>query len=465
MTKIFVSYRRNDSQHQTGRLWEHLSRRFGPDNVFYDVDTIPVGVNWKEHLQAQVRQCDVMLISIGDAWLDEMNERANDEDDMVRFEIETALQRGIPIIPLLVSKAPMPSSNDLPESVKKVPEWNGMPIRPGRDFNRDVADLMTAIEKLPPRRHSAKTKVVESANEKATELGEAKVGSSNGLPALTPGLKLSGQAAAKATSALDRMASSSPTKTRYAKLAAVGLLIIALIAVIASLGSWLPWSSPGSNNSTDTSTAAGSENDKERERKRHGEAGSENGTHVGDSDASKRTYGPIIGCSISVLRNPYFAAIADALSVEAQQKGFNVVVRDAESDYDTQVKHIEEFIAKQMSAIAVTPLDGSQIVPVLRKANEAGIPIFTVDMPCTSDDVTIAGHVEMDHSLGGQLAAQALIEGLGEAGGNVLILDFKGAPSCVRRVNGFQQALKMHQERVRADIKIVETLDGEGMFK
>ena len=70
MPKIFISYRREDSEHVTGRIYDRLESHFGRDNVFLDVDAIPLGVDFREHLGRAVGRCDVLLAVIGERWLD-----------------------------------------------------------------------------------------------------------------------------------------------------------------------------------------------------------------------------------------------------------------------------------------------------------------------------------------------------------------------------------------------------------
>ncbi|MEP7285741.1 MAG: SUMF1/EgtB/PvdO family nonheme iron enzyme [Chloroflexota bacterium] len=70
MTKIFISYRRDDSADVAGRIYDRLVAKFGKDAVFKDVDSIPFGVNFKKHLEGVVQQCAVELVIIGKQWLD-----------------------------------------------------------------------------------------------------------------------------------------------------------------------------------------------------------------------------------------------------------------------------------------------------------------------------------------------------------------------------------------------------------
>ncbi len=96
MTRIFLSYRRADSADITGRIDDRLLIAFGRKSVFKDVDSIPLGSDFRKHLASAVSKCDVLLVVIGKDWLsapDESGSRRLDNDaDYVRIEIETALQ-------------------------------------------------------------------------------------------------------------------------------------------------------------------------------------------------------------------------------------------------------------------------------------------------------------------------------------------------------------------------------------
>lgn len=149
--RIFVSYRRSDSADIAGRIYDRLTGRFGRDAIFKDVDSIPLGLDFKEYLEKQVGQCDVMLAIIGDGWLNASDshgdKRLEDPADFVRIEIQSALEREIPVIPLLVRGAPMPGEESLPASLRKLVFRNGIPIRSDPDFHRDMDRLIAGLEK------------------------------------------------------------------------------------------------------------------------------------------------------------------------------------------------------------------------------------------------------------------------------------------------------------------------------
>jgi len=96
MSKLFISYRRDDSADVTGRLHDRLKGHFGDGTIFLDTDTIPIGMDFRQCLGDAVNQCDVLLAVIGDHWLDaryadgpqQGSRRLDDPHDYVRIEIE-----------------------------------------------------------------------------------------------------------------------------------------------------------------------------------------------------------------------------------------------------------------------------------------------------------------------------------------------------------------------------------------
>ena len=119
MPKIFLSYRREDSAGVAGRIYDRLRDHFGPDAVFFDVDSVPFGVDFQEHIESVLSHCDVFLAVIGPHWAGESDtgRRIDDPRDWVRIEIEAALKRGLPVIPVLIDHTRMPSEADLPPSL------------------------------------------------------------------------------------------------------------------------------------------------------------------------------------------------------------------------------------------------------------------------------------------------------------------------------------------------------------
>jgi len=149
--RIFVSYRRSDSADIAGRIYDRLVGKYGRDPVFKDVDSIPPGYDFKEYLAKKVSECDVLLAIIGDGWLDardsEGNRRLENPSDFVRIEIQSALERGIPVIPLLVRDIHMPKAESVPDSLRELVYRNAIAIRADPDFHRDMDRLIAYLEK------------------------------------------------------------------------------------------------------------------------------------------------------------------------------------------------------------------------------------------------------------------------------------------------------------------------------
>ena len=181
MPKIFISYRREDNPDATGRIYDRLETHFGSDATFMDVDTIPYGVDFVEYLDAAVSECDVLLAVIGERWLEARfcegprkgQRRLDDPDDFVRIEICSALSRRIPVIPVLVGQASMPSASELPDELQAFARRNAAEVRSGRDFHDHVNRLIRGLQKLSGKQTAASRTVARTG--RATERRQAKL--------------------------------------------------------------------------------------------------------------------------------------------------------------------------------------------------------------------------------------------------------------------------------------------------
>jgi hypothetical protein len=148
MSKILVSYRREDSAAYAGRLADRLRQSFGAENVFVDIDTIQPGQDFVESIDASVGSCDALVAVIGKTWLSGSDasgrRRLDNPDDFVRREIATALRRGIRVIPALVGDATMPAASDLPEDLSTLVRRHAIEIT-DTSFHHDADRLIEAI--------------------------------------------------------------------------------------------------------------------------------------------------------------------------------------------------------------------------------------------------------------------------------------------------------------------------------
>jgi ribose transport system substrate-binding protein len=169
-----------------------------------------------------------------------------------------------------------------------------------------------------------------------------------------------------------------------------------------------------------------------------------------------------IGVSLLTLDNPFFKVIGDTIAAEGAKRGYEAIVVSGDKDVAKQSNQIKDFIVKKVSAIVLSPCDSKSIIPVIQEANAAGIPVFTVDIPCNEPGVKIVTQVATDNFSGGKEAGLAMIEALGEAGGEVAVLHFKQAESCQLRVKGFREVIDAHNAAGKGKIEIVAELESGG---
>jgi ribose transport system substrate-binding protein len=167
----------------------------------------------------------------------------------------------------------------------------------------------------------------------------------------------------------------------------------------------------------------------------------------------------VIGVSLLTLDNPFFKVIGDSITAEGKKYGYETVVVSGDKDVAKQGNQIKDFIVKKVSAIVLSPCDSKSIIPVIQEANAAGIPVFTVDIPCNEPGVKIVTQIATDNEGGGREAGQAMIEALGEAGGKIAVLHFKQAESCQLRVKGFMEAIRAHNAGGKSKIDVVTELE------
>jgi len=152
MTRVFISYRRDDCAGHAGRLYDHLVERFGDDAVFMDIDAIEPGVDFGERIEKAIGLCSVLIALIGDDWLhitDSAGRRRLDNPaDLVRLEIVGALRRSdLRVIPVLVEGATMPPTEALPDDLKPLARRNALELSDGR-WRYDADRLIEVVERV-----------------------------------------------------------------------------------------------------------------------------------------------------------------------------------------------------------------------------------------------------------------------------------------------------------------------------
>lgn len=145
---IAISYRREDSLAITGRLYDRLQAKFGKHNVFMDFDSIRPGLDFRGQIRQTIERSDLVIAMIGPHWLGKQpdgSRKIDNPNDFVRLEIEYALKKGIPVVPVLVSNTPMPQPEELPPDIEALAFRHGLPLDSGLDFHQHTDRLINSI--------------------------------------------------------------------------------------------------------------------------------------------------------------------------------------------------------------------------------------------------------------------------------------------------------------------------------
>lgn len=149
MPRITISYRREDSGPITGRIFDRLVAHYGRDAVFRDIDNIPIGVDFREHINKVLDASDIVLAIVGPRWVGPRGQsRLTDEADPVRVEIEAVLRKGVPLVPVLVLRGTMPRADQLPGSLKDFAYRNAIQVDAAQDFDMHMSRLTRVMDRM-----------------------------------------------------------------------------------------------------------------------------------------------------------------------------------------------------------------------------------------------------------------------------------------------------------------------------
>lgn len=144
-----MSYRRADCAYVADSIYHYLKVQYPRTYLFRDVEGILPGTTFPQKIDEALASCNVMLVLIGREWAEAKSEKGLTrlflENDFVRMEIESGIQRGIPIIPVLLEHANLPDTDQLPDSLKPLTNYHFVRLNPEPDFPTDLKRLRDAI--------------------------------------------------------------------------------------------------------------------------------------------------------------------------------------------------------------------------------------------------------------------------------------------------------------------------------
>ncbi len=154
------------------------------------------------------------------------------------------------------------------------------------------------------------------------------------------------------------------------------------------------------------------------------------------------------------IESDFFKTVADSITDQAEADGNKTVVVDAQQDSTKQIQIIEDFIAQDVDAVFLNPVDRDAIEPALQKLDEAGIPVINFDSAVSNLDLVDA-YVATDNKQAGVLCGEEMIKDLPD-GGDIAVLNYPANSACNDRESGFMETIE------GKGFNIVATFDAEG---
>ncbi|MCR8968454.1 ribose ABC transporter substrate-binding protein RbsB [Facklamia sp. 7083-14-GEN3] len=147
-----------------------------------------------------------------------------------------------------------------------------------------------------------------------------------------------------------------------------------------------------------------------------------------------------IGLALSTTNNPFFVDLQEGVEEAAKEMGASVQVVDAQDDATTQLNGLDDLITQGVDILLINPVDSDAIVPAIKNANEANIPVITIDR--NAEDGEVISLVASNNVEGGKMAADFIIEKVGEDAQVIQLEGVPGASATNERGQGFEEGAK-----------------------
>ncbi|OPJ57032.1 ribose ABC transporter substrate-binding protein RbsB [Alkalithermobacter paradoxus] len=178
------------------------------------------------------------------------------------------------------------------------------------------------------------------------------------------------------------------------------------------------------------------------------------GTLVGCTQENvTKEEGKKIGLIISTLSNPFFVTLKEGAEAKAKELGYEIIVLDSQDDPARELANVEDLVTRGVSLILINPTDSDAVVNAIRTANNANIPIITLDRG--ANDGEVVSHIASDNIAGGKMAGEYILEKLGGNGSVVELEGIPGTSAARDRGKGFNEAIDS------SEIKVVAKQSGD----
>jgi len=142
-----------------------------------------------------------------------------------------------------------------------------------------------------------------------------------------------------------------------------------------------------------------------------------------------------IGLSVSTQNNPFFVRLKEGAQKKADEIGAELIVADAQNNASNQMSSVENLIVRQVDVLIINPVDSDAVVSAIKAANQANIPVITVDRGASGGEVVT--HIASDNVIGGEMAGERIIELLDGSGKIVELQGIPGTSAARARGKGF----------------------------
>lgn len=147
-----------------------------------------------------------------------------------------------------------------------------------------------------------------------------------------------------------------------------------------------------------------------------------------------------IGLIVSTLNNPFFVDLKTGIENQAKKLGYDVVVLDSQNDPAKEVSNMEDISVKDVDVVLLNPVDSDSAIASVMVANNLDLPVITVDRAANGGEVV--SHVASDNAEGGKMAAQYLINQLGDNANIVELEGIAGSSATRDRGAGFDNEIE-----------------------
>ncbi|AZO93871.1 substrate-binding domain-containing protein [Halocella sp. SP3-1] len=146
-----------------------------------------------------------------------------------------------------------------------------------------------------------------------------------------------------------------------------------------------------------------------------------------------------VGISMNTLNNPFFVTVVEGARAMADELGVKLIVTDAQNRPGKEITNVENLIQQKVDVLILDPSDSNAIIPSVLNANDANIPVLTIDRKANDGDVIT--HIGFDAIRSGRIAGQFLVDSLNGKGKIVEIMGIMGTSVAQDRSKGFNQIM------------------------